>query len=304
MPTSPSDLPPNKAILLDNCTCVYCGGELDNQNRTTEHVIGRRFVPKGKLENQWNLIVGACRICNNRKSELEDDLSAITMQSDAAGAFAEDDLRLRAEAERKGRKSVSRRTGETVEESRENFKLDLPLGSLMSASVSLVAPPQPDPGRLFQLSRLHLMGFFYWMTFNPESKRGFFWPGEYVPIMQSPRGDWGNISQRAFMDAVVAWTPRVLGASADGYFKVAIRRHPTAECWSWALEWNKQYRLIGFFGNRTAADAVTGSFPPLKMFVIPQGPNEYFRVRKEVALSESEDKLFFYSGPEQELESS
>ena len=42
-------------------------------------MIGRRFVPKGKLNNQWNLIVRVCIKCNNKKSDLEDDISAISM---------------------------------------------------------------------------------------------------------------------------------------------------------------------------------------------------------------------------------
>jgi hypothetical protein len=84
-------LPPNKAILLDNETCVYCGIELSPEIDTEEHVVGRKFVPKGKLDGEWNLIVHACRACNRKKAELEDDISAITMQPDTLGAHAIDD---------------------------------------------------------------------------------------------------------------------------------------------------------------------------------------------------------------------
>jgi hypothetical protein len=44
-----------------------------------------KFVPKGTLENQWNLILNACRNCNGRKADLENDISAITMQPDVLG---------------------------------------------------------------------------------------------------------------------------------------------------------------------------------------------------------------------------
>ena len=54
-----TELSVEKPILLDNITCVYCGNELTPQTVTKEHVVGRRFVPKGSLNQQWNLIVCA-----------------------------------------------------------------------------------------------------------------------------------------------------------------------------------------------------------------------------------------------------
>jgi len=45
------NLPNNKVTRLANATCAYCGmeGRADNP-LTDEHVIGRRFVPKGTLD--------------------------------------------------------------------------------------------------------------------------------------------------------------------------------------------------------------------------------------------------------------
>src|SRR5438067_12808695 len=77
--------PHNRAIVLKNETCVYCGSELTAGNCTKEHVIGRKFVPKGKLHEEWNLIVRACTSCNHTKSDLEDDISAISLPPDACG---------------------------------------------------------------------------------------------------------------------------------------------------------------------------------------------------------------------------
>jgi hypothetical protein len=65
--------------------CPYCGVALSKENSTKEHVLARKFVPKGTLNNQWNLILNACRCCNNSKSDLEDDISAITMQPNMRG---------------------------------------------------------------------------------------------------------------------------------------------------------------------------------------------------------------------------
>jgi hypothetical protein len=64
---------------------------LTEESATDEHVIGRRFVPKNTMFGQWNVILRACRECNTAKSELENDISAITMQPDASGQFAVDD---------------------------------------------------------------------------------------------------------------------------------------------------------------------------------------------------------------------
>jgi hypothetical protein len=64
--------------------------------------VSKKLVPKGKLDRQWNLIVRACRDCNRRKSALEDDISAITMQPDTLGIHAVDDIVLIREAVREG----------------------------------------------------------------------------------------------------------------------------------------------------------------------------------------------------------
>src|SRR6266852_1995241 len=76
-------LPNNKATKLANITCVYCGREeTSEQPLTDEHVVGRRFVPKGSFATGWALIARACEDCNNEKSDLEDDISAITLIPD------------------------------------------------------------------------------------------------------------------------------------------------------------------------------------------------------------------------------
>lgn len=76
-------LPVTKPVRLHNVVCPYCGATLASDSTTKEHVVGRKFVPKGPLENEWNLILNACRPCNNQKADLEHDISAITMQPDA-----------------------------------------------------------------------------------------------------------------------------------------------------------------------------------------------------------------------------
>jgi hypothetical protein len=39
-----------------------------------------RFVPKRSFAKGWALIIRSCLRCNNEKSDLEDDIAAITLQ--------------------------------------------------------------------------------------------------------------------------------------------------------------------------------------------------------------------------------
>ena len=106
-----------------------------------------------------------------------------------------------------------------------------------------------------ELARLQVGGLFYWITFDAEGGKGGFWPGRFVLLGHAAHADWGNARQIGFMQMVHSWEPRVLVDTAGGFFKVAIRKHPEhSACWSWALEWNQNYRLIGFFGDPASGD--------------------------------------------------
>ena len=288
------EAPPNEPIFLDNETCPYCGTELNAQTVTKEHVIGRNFVPKGKLEAQWNLIVRACRRCNFEKSQLEDDLSAISMHPDAWGRHAVEDEVLASEAARKAKNCGSRRTGKIVKDSMEEITLSGSLLPGVNMTINLVCAPQADSERVYSLSSFHLRAFFYFVTYNQASRRGGIWLGDFFPILEARRADWGNAIHRAFMEAVVSWEPRFLGFTARGFFKVVIRRHPTAVCWSWALEWNENYRIIGFLGEQDPTEEILRQFPNLQTHSMVETPHTRVRYRREVALSPEDDKMFHW----------
>ncbi len=287
-----SALPDNRVIRLHNVTCVYCGQEMTSETTTREHVIGRRFVPTGKLQGYWNLIVNACRTCNGTKSDLEDDISAITMQPDVFGRYGHEDQAAAAHGQRKAENSYSRRTKRLVKNSREEMTINGSFGTGVSMTFKFTGPPQAEQQRVFDLARYQVMGFFYWITFNKETKRGHFWRGGFYPVLETNRSDWGNPVHRAFADAVVEWEPRVLAFNADRFYKIALRKHPSATCWSWALEWNHAMRVIGFCGDKDAMQAVTAGFPRLKADTVSQGPNRALAYRIETPLPEGEDKLF------------
>ena len=294
MPNSLNELPSNRALVLNNVTCPYCGAALDDDNDTKEHVIGRRFVPKGTLHGCWNLIVRACERCNSEKSKLENDISAITLSGKLWFGSDNSEEKITKEANRKAKSSISKKTGRPVIQSHEELNFDV-LSSLgVSLKLNMISPPQIERDRLYELARLQMMAFFYFVTFSKETKRGGFWPEGFHPLSETHHDDWGNALQKSFMAAVVKWEPRWIGNTADGYFRSIIRRAPKAECWSWAVEWNKNYRVIGFFGNKAVAQELVSGFYVPKMTTIKMDENSFVSFRRDVKLSEEEDLLFLW----------
>jgi len=286
------EMVPHRPTALHNCLCVYCGVPLSASNMSREHVIGRRFVPKGKLNKQWNLILNACQRCNSHKADLEDDISAITLQPNAWGRYGHEDPRAIDEAQRKANDARSRRTRKTVQNSSEGINIRRSLGPGINLSFQFSCPPQIDDSRAFELARMQLVAFFYMQTYNHETRRGGYWLHGYHPVMTTIRSDWGNALMKGFMRTIEPWDCRVLTISADGFFKLITRKHPTAETWAWALEWNHNRRLIGFFGELEPAQAIVDGLPRLTAQTIYQAQNESLAYRTDVQLKEDDDTLF------------
>lgn len=159
---------------LNNRYCPYCGCDLENiskRERGRDHVIGRRFPPKGYLEGEWNLIVNACCKCNSRKGDLERDISAITLHPDAAL----DDEDRQAEFKRKATRTYSARTKKLVAASNKRVLIGLP-GDGQTKLFTLDAPPQIDDERVLDLAHFQLRAFFYMLTYDDDSQSGLLWP--------------------------------------------------------------------------------------------------------------------------------
>ena len=286
-------LPPTQVVRLRNVSCVYCGLELTKQTRTKEHVIGRRFVPKGKLDRSWNIVLNACRTCNEFKANLEDDISAITMLPDSFGSFGHDDAGAISDAARKASNSISRRTRKPVIHSQERMKLNMPFMRGGSLSVELTSPPQADHHRLLLLARMQLMGFFFWITHKHDARQGYCWPGGYYPFVHANRTDWGNSMLTGFAQEVADWWPRVMATNADGFYKIALKRHPQTECWSWALQWNHALRLVGFLGEEVFAKQLISKFPKPEMKIISCTNSTTLRYRTETPLPDDHEDILF-----------
>ena len=287
-------LPPNQVVRLLNLSCAYCGTRLSKDVESKEHVIGRRFVPKGKLDKCWNIILNCCSQCNNLKSDLEDDISAITMQPDAFGNYGHNSEVAALDARRKAKSANSRRTGKSVLYSEERTRATMRLRHGVSMTVEFTGPPQIDHRRVFELARMQLVGFFYWITYQENGRQGYWWPGGFCPYLYSSRSDWGNASLRAFGEAVEDWDVRVLGTSAGGFYKVAIRKAPEVACWSWALEWNHALRVVGFFGDMNAAKSEISKIPEPKMKLLARTPEATFTCPRRDTVSGRSSRQLVY----------
>jgi hypothetical protein len=281
---------------LNNRACIYCGIEFDPDiPRTVEHVIGRRFVPKGKTEKSWNLIAGACYRCNSEKSDLEGEISAVSLypwdHHDAIGA---------GKGRRKARRARSTTTGRTIEESKHHQDVGFTFPSGILLQFGLIAPPQVPTARLERLAHFHLKALFYLITYSEKNRVGRSWPGFFDLAQWGRRTDWGNSRFVAFTNLVRSWELRVCLNGADGYFRALIRKDSSKLLWAWALEWNKSIRCIGFVGEETPMREALRALPELEFHPLPPVNGAVSRMRAEVPLPvEGADDLFSFRPSEE-----
>jgi hypothetical protein len=284
--------PEKRAVKLRNVTCPYCGIAITAANMTEEHVIGRKFMPKRSLENVWNLILSACKPCNNRKASLEDDISAISMQPDVRGKHFSAHPQLAVDAAHKGQRAHSRSSGKPVADSKTSMQIKFQLAPGLLLTFNMIGQPTVEDARIFELALRHFQGFFYLITYRETEKRGMFWRGRYAAIQALSRNDWGNEVARAFMQQTAAWKTYLLAITAQDHFKIAIRKHPSHEMWSLAVEWNQNYRILAAAGTEEAVEAFVAGLPKLKADGLSELPENFLRVRAERGLNEDEDTLF------------
>lgn len=279
----------NALVLKRNTTCPYCGRLFSAEvERTREHVIGRKFVPPGTIKaDDWNLILGACSVCNNGKSLLEDEISAITLQPEVGRLHS--DPALREIAAQKSIGSTSQLTGKKVSESAGTHRLEFALASNATATFQFVAPPQLLNSTVLQLAEAQVQAFFYFVTYDETLKTGRFLPQRLLWSTWTRSLDWGNRELTWFTDLTNSWPVAFAGIAAQGFFKVKLRRMSSAsQLGSFALEWNKSLRVVGFFGAQDEFNCIAKTIPinaghPL---------DEHTWLREEVPLRPEDDTLF------------
>ncbi|KAA0250607.1 MAG: hypothetical protein EDX89_22665 [Acidobacteria bacterium] len=179
-------------------------------------------------------------------------------------------------------------------ESAEPITIRTHLAKNVVMTARMNCPPQVDHSRVFELARLHLRAFYYRITFDRTTRTGRGWPGLFVPVMLAPKSNWGDRFLLEFSNATRGWPHRLLGVTANGFFKVSIRRHAEehAACWAWALEWNAVFRIVGFFGLLEPAMAAAWSFDARLSRLVAQYPDGFLALGHEQRLPPSEDTLF------------
>jgi hypothetical protein len=139
------DVESTEPICLENMTCVYCGAlDVGIGTFDYDHVIGRKFVPKGTWQGSWSLQVRACKLCNGRKANLEDDISAITLYR--ALEYYPHDAELANLVLHKAEGSRSRRTGRPVVRSHEQFDVQGTLMGAANLTFGFASPPKSTEG--------------------------------------------------------------------------------------------------------------------------------------------------------------
>ena len=280
-------------LSLRNHNCIYCCFPLTAKKRTREHVIGRNFTPRGTLDA--NLVAWACIECNNDKSNLEDDISVISMLPPVSRSTPVDE---RSTAiGRKLRHAISRRTGKLVRDSTEKFTVKGEVFPGFSMSLEMVSNPQTDAERVERLALYHVSAFHYFTTYNKDTRVGEGIYGQFAIVGDYRLPDWGNERARQFMRNTRTWDARVVMKGKDAFFKVIIRRRLPDLVWSWALEWNQSFRVFGFYGDQTLVERALADLPLLKTKALVSGPNRFVRMREEVALPKGDDILFDHDIP-------
>ncbi len=165
----------------------------------------------------------------------------------------------------------------------------------MSLTVTAVGPAHVVVERIQRLASMQMTAFFYLLTYDAAAKVGRFYPGVFGMATYARVSNWGSPTQLDFMRTVRAMDSRLLVLTADGFFQASIWKSPEVDCWAWALEWNKSFRLIGGFGEEVAVRQFLGNVagtPPLA--TIPQPDGSVFIIRGETALDPKDDELFVW----------
>lgn len=285
---SPSN---KKVITVGSRQCAYCGVLFRVEIASTiDHVVGRKFVPKGQLAGQWNLLLNACRECNGDKADLEDDISVISMMSGMNLRIPTDPLII-AEIKRKSGRAVSRRTGKVVARSRETLVIDSKAAGRMM-SLRFNGPPQIDYHRIERLAWYHVQAFVFFIGYNKKLRTGRYIVEGFQLVTWAGESNWGNVEMRWFENLTTSWRSILRADAAGGYFRIVLRQIDNEDLWSWALEWNKSLRVVGFFGNRQKVEEVTKAIPrAAPVFTHTEG-NEKIVCREEIRLPKDEDFLF------------
>jgi hypothetical protein len=277
---------------LRSSICAYCAVPFSATVRPTlEHAVGRKFVPKLKLSAQWNLHVLACSKCNGTKAELEDDISVISMLGGPDGRGPVDPI-LISEIQRKARRAISRKTRKPVAHSAETVTIEHSFGPF-NMKFGFSAPAQIQTERIRALAWFHVQAFAFFTSYDASARRGNFLHEKFDLLAHVSQADWGNVKLRWFTEMTARWFPLLRADAADAYFKIVVRRRSKGErLWSWALEWNRTMRVVGFYGDDELVKSLIAQTPEVSASFVHQQEGETIIGRENVRLADEDDLLF------------
>lgn len=272
-----------------NQYCPYCGAFVGAGSvipSDKEHLIGRRFVPTGSLdEGAFNFIFRSCKECNHRKGRAERHVSSITLFTSPGRA---EDSRIDAIARRKASRDYHPdKKGVLVEDAGERPSVKFRAGP-MSVRVEFVSAPQLNQFEAQTLACYHVMALFALVTTkNCRVKEAcrILPPPQLLHFGYFGHGDWGNPHLAEISQRVQAWPCYANVATANGYFRAIMRRGE--KWWFWALEWNRSVRVVGAIAGEDEMPDIFQNLPPLKWVAFPTG-----RIREERPLGDAPDTLF------------
>src|SRR5436189_2134892 len=136
-------------------------------------------------------------------------------------------------------------TRRPIAQSHVKHSIAFPFGSAR-LTFNLVGNPHVPKESIHRLAWYHAVAFFGFLTYCLEKRKARAF-NSYTAIHMGPRSDWGNLRLREFADLTKSWIPRMWLYGADGYFRLIIRRRAATDAlWSFAVEWNKSYRVLAF----------------------------------------------------------
>ncbi len=277
-----------------NHFCLYCGRKVGPDSAipsNKEHLIGREFVPTGYLEGPaFNFIFRACVECNSDKSKMEGHVSALTLANSAGPLHSEE---VNALAARKASKEFHPlKKGVLVRDAGAELKESFPVG-FGTLDMNLVGPPPFEDAQVYDLAGHHIQALFA-LTFceDPRSSSDpSLLPHTHLQFYDYfTVDDWGNPRLQELIRRTSNWVENFWADSARGYYRASLRRSPNAEedFLFWALEWNKQLRVVGTVAPPDLKTGLFDNLPQERWFRAQAGG----RMRIQHPLQGGTDELF------------
>lgn len=262
-----------------NQHCLYCGafvGAGSTVESNEEHLIGRKFVPKGTMENAFNFSFRTCRPCNAEKARLEGHVSSVTLLGSPS---VDVDENARRSAERKAVGDTHPETGMKMGEAIERQAVEYKFGpATFTFGMIGRSPAAKDSVPL--LASFHIQALFSLITKagNDASGEVRLLPLNQFHVFNSyPHTDWGNPQLVEITQRAASWPCKVVIRSGDGHFLACLRRSDK-QGWFWALEWNKSLRIVGGINFEDETTPLFENLPILVWRPLPDGSG---RIREE-----------------------